>query len=894
CRAALEVWRGPALGGVGGRSIEAAAARLEEERLALLVHRVEADLQLGRHAELVAELGALVATHPLQEGLRGALMLALFRAGRQAEALEVFRDARRTLVDELGVEPGPELRRLHERMLRADPALELEPAPGPGTGGRPSAIPSQLPADIADFTGRNKQVAQIHDLLALDPEGGDLPAAVVVAAVAGKPGVGKTSLAVHVAHQLRACFPDGHLYVNLRGAERQPADPGDVLAGFLRALGVEAGAIPADAGERSNLYRSRLAGRRILVLLDNAARERQVRPLLPGSPGCAVLVTSRARLAGLEGAHLIDLDVLEPDQAVELLAQVAGPDRVGAEPETAGELALRCGYLPLAVRILGAKLRARPHRRLAWLCRRLGDERRRLDELALGDLEVRASLALSYEELGPTERRAFRRLGLLEAHDFAAWAVSALLDARVGEGEDLVDALVDAQLLEVAGRDATGRLRYRFHDLIRLFARERAEAEESAAGRSRALERAFGAWLAVAEEAHARLARGFFDAPHGTALRWPLDGETGEELLADPLGWFESERMALVAAVEQSRDWGLPQTAWDIAVSLGAFFKLRGYFDDWQHTFDVALAATRATGDRRGEAAVLWGLGELHTFQDRYDTALGYLEGARAVFGELGDRYGEAGTAAGCGLVCRVRGNHGAALEWFGRALAISQQSGLPRSEAYALIGMGAVFAERGAHGDAQDCFEGALAICREAGYRDGEAQALWRLGRLEHQEGHLKAAGAYLRAALDLWAELGYTLGSAHAGQSLGELALTEGRTEDAERLLARALEVYRDLGDRYGEALTLRCCGEAQLARGRFAEAAGCLQEALCTWRELRVPLGEARTLVVLGDVHAATGDGEAARAAWAEALRRFRQLDTPEGPEQAEVARRLEAAG
>lgn len=867
--------------------VEAAAARLEEERLAVLAARVEADLRLGRHAELVGELTALVATHPLQEGLRSALMLALWRGGRQAEALEVFRDARRTLVDELGVEPGPELRRLHERMLRADPALERrrpEP-PTPGAGARPPsvpavpAVPSQLPPDIADFTDRAKQVAEIHDLLSCDRDGGGLPPAVVVVAVAGKAGVGKTALAVHVAHRLRECFPDGQLYVNLRGAEHRPADPGDVLAGFLRALGLEAGAIPADAEERSTTYRTRLAGQRILVVLDNAAREGQVRPLLPGNPGCGVLVTSRVRLAGLEGARLVDLDVLGPEQAVQLLSQVAGPDRVGAEPDAAEELVRRCGRLPLAVRISGAKLRARPHRTLSWLCRRLDDERRRLDELTAGDLEVRAGLALGYEELDEARRMLFRRLGLLRSPDFAAWTAAALIDAPMEETEKLLDALAGAQLLEVAGRDPGAGLRYRFHDLLRLFARERAEAEEPMVDRTSALERAFGAWLAIAEEAHARLAGGS-PTPHGPALRRRPDEGAVEELVADPLGWFESERVALAAVVEQAHDCGLPAVAWDLAVSLAAFFRLRGYFDDWRRTSGVALAAARAAGDRPGQAAVLWGLGELHTLQDRYASALDCLESAGAIFAELGDRYGEAGTAAGCGLLCRVRGQLDAAAGWFRRALTISRQEGLTRSEAYALLGMGSVFVERGVHAEAERSFEEGLGICRTAGYSDGEGQALWCFGRLRLRQGRPEEARMHLQAARDVWAGLSYAPGEAHAGASLGELALAEGRTGEAERLLVRSLEVYRDLGDRYGEAGALRCYGEVHRARRELAQAAGLLERALAIWRELQVPIGVARTLVGLGDVHAAAAAPDAARAAWSEALRLFRELGVPEG--------------
>jgi tetratricopeptide (TPR) repeat protein/transcriptional regulator with XRE-family HTH domain len=752
----------------------------------------------------------------------------------------------------------------------------------------PGGHPAQLPTDVADFTGRTEHIEELCDLLGRDPTGPDASAAVVVSAIAGKAGVGKTALAVHVAHALRGSFPDGQLYVNLRGANEQAAEPGDVLGRFLRALGVDAAALPDDIEERRILYRCRLAGQRVLVLLDNAARESQVRPLVPGGPGCAVLITSRVRLVGLEGAALTDLDVLDPDQAVELLGRLAGPERVAAEPEAADELARQCGHLPLAVRICGAKLRVRPHRSLAWLSRRLGDESQRLNELTVGDLEVRASLALSYQDLDRRERQAFTRLGLLEAPDFPAWPAGALLDASPDQAEELADTLVDAQLLEVAGKDATGHLRYRFHDLLRLYAREQAGAEEAVADRAVALERALGAWLALAEEADMRLASTFFTVTHGSAVRWRLPPEVTEGLLADPLAWFESERGALVAAVEQSAAWGLPENAWDLAVSLAGFFEVRGHFDEWRHTFDVALAATRTAGNRRGEAAVLRGLGELHTFQDRYDAALSCFEQARVIFSELGDHSGEAVTASGCGLVYRVRGRHADALSSFRRAVTISQQFGFAPSEAYALLGMGTVFLQQGDYEDARACFEQALTICRQTGYRDGEAQNLWRLGMLEMLQGRIDQARARLREARDIWTDFGNRLGEAHVDQSLGQLHLHEGRSQEAEALLGRCLEVYQELGDRYGEALTLRCLGEAHLAQRRLGPATERLGQALHIWRELQVPIGRAQTLTSLGDVHLAGGNRDAAHAAWGEALNLFRELKVPQ---EREVAVRLE---
>jgi hypothetical protein len=379
----LALWRGPALAGAASEVLERTAVlRLEEGRLVALEERLEVDLGLGRHVELVGELEALVATHPDRERLRRQLMLALYRSGRQGEALTVYRNTRQMLVEELGLEPSPALQELEQAILRGDTAIAPALPAGAEARHQPPSPPGPclLPPDIDDFTGRQAAIAQLQQLLE-----GDQATAIVISAIAGKAGVGKTALAVRVAHRLRPRFADGQLYVNLRGAEAQALDQAEVLAGFLRALGVEGAVIAEGLEERVRQYRSRLADRRVLVVLDNAASEAQVRPLLPASPGCAVLVTSRARLSGLEAAHPLTLDVLEADQAVELLATLAGPGRVAAEPEAAATIVGLCGWLPLAVRIAGARLAGRPQWRLALLAERLADEHRRLDELATGD-----------------------------------------------------------------------------------------------------------------------------------------------------------------------------------------------------------------------------------------------------------------------------------------------------------------------------------------------------------------------------------------------------------------------------------------------------------------------------------------------------------------------------
>lgn len=675
-RAALSLWRGPPLGGVDiAELVEVEVPRLQEHRLSALEDRIEADLAVGRHAELIAEVRALVAAHPFRERLRGQLMIALYRAGRRAEALAAYRQGGAVLAEELGLDPGAELRRLEQMILTADSSLDLAVAPEAAEGAPTSVIgPAQLPPDITDFAGREKQVAQVCDLLAGKPA--QRPPAVVVA-IAGQAGVGKTTLAVHVAHRIRDRFPDGQLYVNLRGNECRRLDPGDVLARFLRALGVDGAAIPETTEERSHLFRSRLDGLRVLLVLDNAASEAQVRPLLPAGRSCAVLVTSRSRPAGLEGIRLVDLDVFDAEQAVALMSRLAGRDRVTAEAQAAEQILRLCGYLPLAVRVAGARLAIRPHWSLRRLADVLADEHRRLDELRVGDLDVRASLALSYAGLDDQARRGLRLLGMLDVPDFTSWAAAALLDTSQQRAEVLVDALADAQLLDVVGEDATGQFRYRFHDLARVYARERAEAEDTVAQRRAALARLLGAWLTLMDQAATRMPSTFRRHKHGTAARSPLDAGLVDTLLADPAAWFDTEQGCLTVIIERAAALGFDEAASDLCATLvSGRFVLSSRFDGWRRAHEAGLAATRRAGNRRGEALVLWGLARLNYSQGRFDAADEYYRQALVAFGEAGDSHGEAVTRCGLATVRGWRGRFAEAKGDLEQALFTFERTG--------------------------------------------------------------------------------------------------------------------------------------------------------------------------------------------------------------------------
>jgi hypothetical protein len=447
----------------------------------------------------------------------------------------------------------------------------------------------------------------------------------VLVAITGKAGVGKTTLAVRAAHRLRAHYPDGQLFVDLR-AQEHPLTPAEVLARFLRSLGVDRIAIPDDAEERAALYRSRLADRRLLILLDNAQCEAQLRPLLPGTPGCAVLITSRTRLTGLTGARLVDLDIFEADQAVELLARLAGPRRVATEPAAAREIVRLCGFLPLALRVAGARLGSRRHWPLSRLEADLADEQHRLDKLRLGDLDVRTSLALSYQGLDAMPRRAFRLLGLLEVRDFAPWVAAAMLDVSQLQAEELVDTLVDTHLLDVAGHGGSGQLRYRFDELLRAYAREVAGEEETEADRRGALDRAFGGWLALAEAGARYLTSSTFAETFEAEICWRPDGALLKAVITDPCGWFKVEWPAVAGAVEQAFSVGSGQLGWALGVRLGRIFLIRGYFDDWRHVCELMVSGARRAVDGAAEGMALRAPAELHRLALRLDEALVGIE----------------------------------------------------------------------------------------------------------------------------------------------------------------------------------------------------------------------------------------------------------------------------
>src|SRR3984957_3266961 len=612
-REALGLWRGPALADIPGSIVQQGAAVLEEARLAALEERLRLDLELGRHLEVTGELAGLTAEHPLRERFYSLLMLAHYRSGLQAEALAVYRRGRGALQDEHGVEPCQELRDLERAVLNQDPGLDLPAAsPADGPAAPPGAAPReavgeapgprQLPHSVADFIGRDRHLADIKEFLSAGREPGSARYAVPIVAVSGPGGVGKSTLALRAAHELSEEFPDGHLYADLSGQSGEELTT-MLLARFLRALGVSGSMIPDDPAERDELYRSRLASKRLLLVLDDAGSERKVLPLLPGSPSCAVIVTSRMRLTGLPGARLVTLDRFDDETSMTLLESIAGSQRLRADPEAAGDLVRYCGGLPLALRIAGARLVSRPHWRIVDLTRRLSDERRRLDELSNHGLEVRSSIGLTYRALTGRAKRLFRLLASVQAADFPAWTAAALLDTGLTEAEDLIEDLIEAEILDpVQGPD--GDIKYTFHDLIRVYAQERLAEEEAPAARRDGTVRVLGGWLALAEQAHRAEYGGDYTTLHGTAPRWRPPGQDGGQPPGFALDWLEGERAALVSAVRQAAAEGLAEVCWDLALTSVSLFEVKGYLDDWRETAELAYRAAAHAGDRTGCAAM--------------------------------------------------------------------------------------------------------------------------------------------------------------------------------------------------------------------------------------------------------------------------------------------------
>jgi DNA-binding SARP family transcriptional activator len=860
---ALELWNGEPLAGVPGEYAARERDRIAALRFDAMEERAGADLVQGLHGQAAALLGALVAEQPLRERPRAQLMLALYRSGRQAEALGVYADTRRLLVAELGVEPGPELAALHRRILEADPELDLAPPsadPGGGSGAQPAPRPSQLPSDIPDFIGREETVAfLLQELTAAQKS-----SAVGVFALSGLGGVGKTTLAVHAAHRAREAFPDGQLYADLNGTQPVPADPADVLAQFLTALGVAPEQLPEQLEQRGAMLRSLLADRSVLMLLDNARDAAQVRPLLPGTSGNAVLVTSRTRPAELPGVRLLDVSALRQDEAVSLLAAVAGPGRIADEEPAARALVNACALLPLAVRIVAARLAARPSWTVGSLLSRLEDQRRRLDELRVGSLAVEATFQLGYQQLTERQARAFRLLALPDGPSLPVLGAATVLGRAEREAEELAESLVDAGLLE-----ADGAGRYRYHDLLRLFARSRAEAEDGA-------ELCEQVPLRLLEQLLARVCDAWRTLIGDEALNWRLHpggvpvaagagtgagagagagaaGPTAAGFADEDAAWawLRAERHLVPAVVEQVlRDTpaqGLRPVV-DLLIGWTWLFESEASAQGLGSVLALALDTARAQDDPRSTGRLCYLIGLLAALAGRMTEAEQQLRCALELL-ETDDNLEIRYTAAGeLALALNSSGRPEEALPYLELARGLSAELGHLADEARLLGNIARAHLTAGRCAEAVRAAEAAIATARVSGNRGCLADAVYQLGVARQGSGAPAAAAERFQEAIGLFRA---TQGPSLEGPALARLAdcRTElGSPAAAVVLAEQALDLGSALDLRYCQGLAQAALGRALFALGQEYRATGCLIEARKIFEELNAP--EAATVRALLD--------------------------------------------
>ncbi len=816
---ALSLWRGrPAEDVPLAGALTARITELEERRESARLGWIDVRLRLGLHDELVGELSALVEATPLNERLWHRLMVALHRSGRRAEALEAYRRARSTLVGELGVEPGQDLRSLHAAILDDAPVEPPAPAAPAAVRDAPPQETAErrgptwrgiclLPADIADFVGREAEMRAI--IAALGGRGGAAPPIVTVS---GPPGVGKSTLAVRVAHLMRERYADGQLFVRLGGASPSPRDPADLLAELLRALGVEASVMPAATEERAAMYRARIADRAVLVLLDDAGGADQVRPLIPGTPTAAAIVTSRGPLPTVPGAVALRLDVPPPADARHLLAGVTGTGRVESDPESAEEIVRACGRLPLALRIAGARLVTRPAWPLAEFARRLTDTSARLNELHSGPLDVRGTFAMSYATLTPRTRQAFRLLGSVPADSVAAWTVAALTGESVNDVDHSLEELAAAGLITASDTDAAAQPRYRMHDLLRSFAAELFTAEESPACRAAALRRVAAQACSLVTDAARELPLAFAPPPPDAPPRTPPS--------AEGRAWLSAERGVLVAVVAAAARAGLVAESAGLAYALAPFLIVRGYHEDAVAMLDAAIEAASAAGDSAAEIRLRLVRADAEVDRRRGHTVAGEFRRLLDRCERAGDRHSAAYALLGVAatldgeLESSLAAATGAADEF--RALGdihglLTAWSNVAEIQFY--LGR----------------YDDAAATCRHAlTYADGESAVhrsclLRTLGIACYETGRVEDAVGHYRASLDLSREMRWNCGERFTLRRLAQAEGALGRFGLAKRMLAECMEMFVHAGDARGEALTAYAMGEVSRWQGDERAALG-----------------------------------------------------------------------
>jgi len=798
----LDLWRGPAaFAGIDVPAVRDRARRLDELRLEVTEQYWGAALESGPSGGAVSELEALTATHPLREGLWRLLMLGLYRDGRQGEALEAYQRLYRLLDEELGIGPSTPIERLHQQILAGDPQLQRRTADQAvsATAPRPEKVsdrlvPKQLPASTPYFTGRAPQLAELHELLPAGNAAADRPAAATVAVLTGTAGIGKTALAVHWAHQVADRFPDGQLYVNLRGFDpaEQPTAPPRAVRAFLDTLGMPPAKIPADLDSQAALYRSLLADKRVLVILDNARDVEQVRPLLPGGSGSLVVVTSRNQLTGLitQGAQPIRLTQLDADDAGRFLTRRLRRQRTATEPEAVQQIIDWCAGLPLALAIVAARATTAPHFPLAVLSAELRDASDRLDALADPDpaVDVRAVFSWSYRALSAETARLFRLLSAHPGPDIAAAAVASLLERTPQQAQRLLTELTRANLLV---EQTPGR--YAFHDLLRAYASELADSEGPQDDRAEATQRMLDFYLHNAYRA-SQLIAPIQDpiqlVPARSAVA-PAFADDAEAATA----WFAAERSVLPALIDHADQHGFDSHCWQLSWAVHLYLHRLGLWHDLAAIGETSLEAARRLGDTAAQTRGLRVLANVYTSLARFEDADALLEEALKLSRGANDQVGQAHIHQTRATMWASQGRFGDAIACNRNALDLFTATSHLEGQARALTALGWHYAKTGEHQEALDHCERAMTVLETVGDRYGQAAVWDSLGLIHHDLGRYAEAIDHYRRALDLCRELGLPTWEAEALESIGDNHLATGDRAAAARSWRRALAVYEDL---------------------------------------------------------------------------------------------------
>jgi DNA-binding SARP family transcriptional activator/tetratricopeptide (TPR) repeat protein len=870
------LWRGEALAGLPGDWAKRTRISLENERMTAAMERVESDLAVGNEADVAGELSELVLEHPFAERFVEQLMVALYRSGRQAEALDTYRQARSRLVGELGTEPGPNLSALHQQILRNDPALTRSPQ----SSVRPSSArhhvgPNNLPRDIPYFTGRNEELGLLAEAIMAGAD----RTAVTVVAIDGMAGVGKSTLAIHLAHRLADRFHDGQIFLSLHAHHpyEEPVDPATALDRLLRITRAASTSAPEDSHHQPGTlellaasWRQQVARRRMLIVLDDAATIDQVRPLLPGTPGCVVLITSRRRLAGLVGARSISLDVMRPAEAAELFTRIVGPER-SRDEAAIGEVARLCGNMPLAIQLAASRLR---HRR-AWsvtdLARLLSSTRNRLREIRGQELEVASSFELSYRYLPRREQAAFRQAGCYPGPDFSLQAAAAANNLSFADTDKLLDGLLSYHLLE---EPVHGRFRY--HDLVREYAHELAVREEPESARQSAMHRLLDYYLYGADRADRvlfphrhRLAAEVNDIP----AEFPaFDDEN------DARGWMESERQNILSAVQYAAANEFLVHVTLLPHMMAHFLEVGGYWKEAAVAHESALAAWRSAKDQQGQAHAHADLCLPRVRAGYFEDALGHGREALAMFRSLADERGAADCLDRLGLVHWNAARYQDAQSHFDESLALQRVTGNRHGEAEVLGHSGVGYWHVGRYTDSIAAFEQAMTVYREINDKTGEAKMLNNIGAVEQSLGIFENALSRYQQALPIARERGRRQAEAVLLNNIGNAYRSLGHHEDALASLRSALGIYLDIGDRRCEADTLNNIGTTYHRMSQHAESLIHHEKALAIARELTEEYETTHALRSIGDVYCQMGDHRAAEEHYQQALALSRQIGDP----------------